>query len=155
MDIRERQTPSEGGDNLPQQDDLSSELIEVAQGQRRRRLTEDTESQERERKCSRVGLLSSSLLQGLAPVQDWGKGVRKEANPGGVEVEAERENGCGAKEGRICEKDNVDLGKPRRGGLEERNDDGQEAKQVGEWVEVLIRKGKGRGKGMSGRKGSI
>lgn len=121
--------------------------MDVAQGQRRRWLTEDTESQEREHKCSRVGLLSSSLLQELAPVQDWEKVVQEEEIPGRVEVEAERENGCGAKEGRICEKGHVDLGKPGRGALEEREDEGQDDKQVGEWAEVLTEKGKGEGKG--------
>lgn len=83
--------------------------------------------------------------------------VQEEEIPGRVEVEVEveRENGCGAKEWRICEKGHVDLGKPGRGGLEEREDEGQDDKQVGEWAEVLTRKGKGRGKGISGRKGSI
>lgn len=100
MNLREGQSASVGGENQPQQDDVSSEPMEVAQGQPRRRLTEDTESQERERKCSRVGLLSSSLLQELAPVQDWEKVVQEEEIPGRVEVEVEveRENGCGAKE---------------------------------------------------------
>lgn len=48
--------------------------------------------------------------------------VQEEEIPGRVEVEVEveRENGCGAKEWRICEKGHVDLGKPGRGGLEER-----------------------------------
>ncbi|KAF4097101.1 hypothetical protein G5714_023070 [Onychostoma macrolepis] len=107
-DNSEEQNASEGGENQLQQDVPISAVMEVGQGQRRRRCTEDGEDQERESKCSRVGLSRLPILQDFDPVQDWGKGREDEGDIEG-DFGMEGGKGRGEKEGRVGDHKNVVL----------------------------------------------
>lgn len=88
-------------------------------------------------------------------MQDWGKGGEKEGDIEG-EFGMERGKERGEKAGRVWDNENVVLeGNQGRGRVEEREEGGDKGSERGEWVEVLTRKGKGRGKGIPGRKGSL
>ncbi|KAF4107838.1 hypothetical protein G5714_010597 [Onychostoma macrolepis] len=100
LDDGEERSPSESGENQLQQEVPMSVAKEVGQGQRRRRFAEDGDDQERESKCSRVGLTSLPILQDLDPIQDWGKGGEEERDFEGVlGIEGDKERG--EKEGRF------------------------------------------------------
>lgn len=94
------------GQNRLQQDVSMSAVMEV--GQVQRRFTEDAEDQERESKCSRVGLSSLPILQDFDPVQDWGKEGEEEGDIEG-EFWMEGGKGRGEKVGRVGDNENVVL----------------------------------------------